>query len=245
MKSNIKPGILFTALILATITAGGLIARSVFAQPASTASATSARADYTDRCNQGIVQCANLIYGRNKSSVCFADEFLLRLHKDSNIITNRRFCPVKLSSDELFQYPFAVMTGESSFSLSESQRTNMRAYLQNGGFIIASAGCSNRTWDACFRSEMQKMFPKIKMKLLPMNHEIFNIVYKIQKFKTKRSTTVKLYSLELNGKVVMIYSPEGLNDTANSGPGCCCCGGNEIYNARYINANILAYALTH
>ncbi|MCA9307730.1 MAG: hypothetical protein KDA16_14465 [Phycisphaerales bacterium] len=26
--------------------------------------------------------------------------------------------------------------------------------------------------------------------------------------------------------------------------GCCCCGGNEIRNARYINANILAYALT-
>ena len=44
---------------------------------------------------------------------------------------------------------------------------------------------------------------------------------------------------------MLILSPDGLNDTANAGPSCCCCGGNEIKSAKEINVNLLAYALTH
>ena len=47
------------------------------------------------------------------------------------------------------------------------------------------------------------------------------------------------------GKIVLIYSQEGLNDTANAGGGCCCCGGNEIRNSQEINVNVFTYALTH
>jgi hypothetical protein len=46
----------------------------------------------------------------------------------------------------------------------------------------------------------------------------------------------------LAGKLVLIYSQDGLNDTANTS-GCCCCGGNEIANAEQVNVDILAYAL--
>ena len=53
-----------------------------------------------------------------------------------------------------------------------------------------------------------------------------------------------LEGLEVDGKVVMIYSPHGLNDTAHT-EGCCCCGGNEVQNARQVNVNLLAYTLTH
>ncbi|MEK6238367.1 MAG: hypothetical protein N2C14_26925 [Planctomycetales bacterium] len=44
---------------------------------------------------------------------------------------------------------------------------------------------------------------------------------------------------------MLIFSPDGLNDTGKVGGNCCCCGGNEILNARQINVNLLAYALTH
>jgi hypothetical protein len=54
-----------------------------------------------------------------------------------------------------------------------------------------------------------------------------------------------LEALEIDGRVVMILSPDGLNDTGNAGPGCCCCGGNEVKSALKLNVNILAYALTH
>ena len=47
-----------------------------------------------------------------------------------------------------------------------------------------------------------------------------------------------------NGKLVVVYSSDGLNDTSHT-EGCCCCGGNEIQNSMEINANTLAYALLH
>lgn len=194
----------------------------------------------------GVVQCANLIYGQDKSSVCFAEEFLALLQRETNIRTNRRFYAVKSDSAELYQYPFAIMTGEGSFALTSAQRTNLRKYLQRGGFLVASPGCSSTQWDASFRAEIQAIFPDVKLRKIPMSHPIFHIVFDVTRLDTTHSGPPGyLEGLEIEGKIVMVYSSDGLNDTSNAGPGCCCCGGNEVRNARQINANLLAYALTH
>jgi len=195
---------------------------------------------------EGVVQCANLIYAQDKSSICFSDAFLAQIQKDTNIRTNRRFYPVKLDSPEIYRYPFAVMTGEGSFSLPDVQRQNLRNYLTRGGFLVASAGCSSSPWSVSFRAEIRRIFPKRELKKLPLSHPVYHTVYDIKELRTKRSDVKALLEgLEIDGKIVLIYSPEGLNDTANTGPGCCCCGGNEILNAQQVNVNLLAYALIH
>ena len=53
-----------------------------------------------------------------------------------------------------------------------------------------------------------------------------------------------LEGISLDGRLGVIYSLDGLNDTAHT-QGCCCCGGNEITNCIQVNVNILAYALTY
>ena len=50
--------------------------------------------------------------------------------------------------------------------------------------------------------------------------------------------------VSIGGRLGVIYSPDGLNDTQHT-KGCCCCGGNEIANSMEVNVNILVYALTH
>jgi hypothetical protein len=67
-----------------------------------------------------VVQVANLIYAGTKSSKCFSDHFLLKAEQDSTISTSRRFHSVKLSSDELFDYPLVIMTGEGAFELLDT-----------------------------------------------------------------------------------------------------------------------------
>ena len=67
---------------------------------------------------EGVVQCANLIYAGTKTSRCFSDQFLTTMQQKTAIPAERRFRSVKLGSDELFDYPFVMMTGESSFFLS-------------------------------------------------------------------------------------------------------------------------------
>ncbi len=193
----------------------------------------------------GVVKCANLIYANNKSSVCYSDEFLTQAAKDTNTRTTGKFAPVRADETELFEHPFAVMTGEGAFALTEAQRENLKNYLTRGGFLVASAGCSSPEWAASFKREIKAIFPTIEMKKLEMSHEIFRTVYEIKELTAKRNTTPYLSGLEIDGKIVVVFTEDGLNDTANAGPNCCCCGGNEIRNAKLINVNLLAYALTH
>ena len=194
-----------------------------------------------------LVSCANLIYGEGKTSVCFSDAFMADVADKTHIRTHRRFFNVDLASQELFEHPFAVMTGEGDFTLTPTQREHLRTYLTNGGFLVASAGCSSKTWNASFERELTAMFPEQPLTTLAAEHPVFHSVYDITESRYKIGATrlPELRALELDGRVVLILSPDGLNDTANAGPSCCCCGGNEIKSAKEINVNLLAYALTH
>jgi len=119
------------------------------------------------------------------------------------------------------------------------------ALLVAGGFLLASAGCSNEAWDKCFRREITRIFPDTPLGRIEMDHPLFRTVNKIESFRFKAgSGNGFLEGLTLNGKTVCVYSAEGLNDTAHTS-GCCCCGGNEILNSLDVNVNIFAYALLH
>lgn len=193
----------------------------------------------------GMVRCANLTYGNGKTSVCFSQEFLKQISRDTNVVTEEKFSAVKLESTELFDHPFAIMTGEGGFTLTSVQHENLRNYLYAGGFVVASAGCSDKAWVKSFRAAIAQTFPELKLKRIPMSHPLFHTVYDISRLDCKRGTDAHLEGLEVDGKIVLIFSPDGLNDTGKVGGKCCCCGGNEIKNARQINVNLLAYTLTH
>ena len=193
----------------------------------------------------GVVNCAVLTYGNGKTSRCFSSEFLAQAARETHIKTNPRFVSTPLESSDLFQCPFAIMTGEGRFELTEAQRLNLRNYLENGGFIIASAGCSNEEWKASFLVEIQRLFAESPLKPLDMSHAVFHSVYDIPELRLKGSRKAHLEGLEIDGRIALIFSPDGLNDTGKAGPKCCCCGGNEVQNARQVNVNLLAYTLTH
>ncbi len=191
-----------------------------------------------------IVQVANLVYAGVKSSHCFSDHFLVKAEKESAVSTSRRFHAVKLRSDELFSFPLVIMTGEGAFELPDAERQNLRRFVEGGGFLLASAGCSSKDWDRSFRREMAKVFPEYPLQQLGMDHPIFHTVYEIKQLKAKHGKPHPLEGVHIGGRLGVIYSQDGLNDTAHT-QGCCCCGGNEITNAVQINVNILAYALVY
>ncbi len=193
----------------------------------------------------GAIQCANLIYAGTQTSRCFSDEFLTAAQQQSSVATERRFKRVKLNSDELFTYPFVVMTGEQQFRFSVKERENLKRYVESGGFLLASAGCSSEEWDKAFRREIKTIFADKALSRIDMKHPVFKTVKNIEKLELAKSRgTAFLEGLEHDGKLVMIYSSQGLNDTAHT-TGCCCCGGNEIQNSMDVNVNILVYALMH
>lgn len=194
---------------------------------------------------EGAVECGNLIYAGTRTSQCFSDEFLTTVQQKTSIATERRFKAVKLADDELFRIPFVIMTGEADFNLPKKERENLKKYLENGGFLLASASCSNEAWSRSFEREIKAIFGNDCLKDIPMDHEIFRTVFTIKELKLSHGgAQPSLRGINHNGRIVVVYTSDGLNDSSHA-ENCCCCGGNEILNAMEINANILAYALIH
>ena len=227
-----------------TLLAACLVVGSVCGMMGAVWGGTPARgADDTPEA--GTVKVAMLRYGGGrKSAVCFADTFIRTLEFESDIKVDRAFAPIELGSASLFDFPFAIMTGEGAFTLSDAEAENLRRYVTGGGFLLASAGCSNGAWAESMREALKAAFPDAELVELPLEHDVFHTVFDIMEFESKqRQRTIRIEGIEIDGRLAVVFSPEGLNDTKNAGEGCCCCGGNEILNAKYVNANILAYAL--
>jgi hypothetical protein len=190
------------------------------------------------------IQCGNLVYATNRSSVCFADAFLGDVAKQTSLDVGKSFVPVKAESESLFDFPFLIWSGQDSFNLTQKERDNLRKYLTNGGFILSSPGCSDTNWDKSLRRELQLIFPDKKLDKIPMTHPLFSTALNIPRLTDKGGKAQLVEGLEINGRLVMVYSREGLNDVKNA-KGCCCCGGNEIMQAAQVNLNALVYALLY
>lgn len=204
----------------------------------ATAPATPVHSDLS------LLQCGNLIYAGTKSSVCFADRFLTDVASQTSLRVNKKFCPVRLDAEALFDYPFCVMSGNEDFALSQKERQQLRKYLTQGGFLLVSPGCSDEKWDKSFRQEIKVCFPEYPLQKVAMSHPIFSTVNPIPSLVEKHGKPVFLEGLEINGRLVLIYSKEGLNDVANA-KGCCCCGGNEIRDPAKVNVNVFTYAVLY
>ena len=229
-RSDSRIGCLFLVLFI-------LLSVTAFAQQDSTNS-PSARSDLA------LLQCGNLIYAGNKSSVCFADSFLEEVSNQTNLRVNPSFCSVRLDADALFDFPFCVMSGNETFSFTQKERDNLRKYLTQGGFLLVSPGCSDDKWDKAFRQEIKTCLPEYALKPIPMSHPIFSIVNHLTRLTEKHGREVYIEGLEINGRLVMVYSKEGLNDVQHAS-GCCCCGGNEISYPSLVNVNVFTYAVLY
>jgi len=193
------------------------------------------------------IRCTNLVYGGDKIAKCFAPHFLTDAAQTTHLHVDPRFAVTRLDSDALFEHPFAILSGDEAFTLTEEERGNLQRYLLSGGFVLASSGCGSQAWGESFQREITALFPGIALTTLPADHPVFHTVRDVTSvaLTSGRWRLPTLMALVIDGRVAMIWSPEGLNDTAAIGGDCCCCGGEEIKSARLVNLNILAYALTH
>lgn len=192
--------------------------------------------------SSSVIKVANLVYAGTKTSECFSDHFLRRAEESSSISTSRRLHSVKLASDEVYNFPMIIMNGEGEFTLLAQERDNLRRFIQRGGFLLASAGCSSKEWNQSFRREMATVFPEQSLKTIGLDHLVFHTVHDIAGLNAKHGTPQQLEGLHFGTRLGVLYSQDGLNDTSNT-QGCCCCGGNEITNAEQINVNVLIYSL--
>lgn len=204
---------------------------------------------------------ALLVYEERRSDACFSEAFLALSAAELEGAVEPRLTPLSILSPALREAPIGVLTGEGFFEMDEEQRLALRAWLDGGGFLIASAGCSNLDWALSFRHEIEAMYPGGHAGLapLPFDHAVFDTLYHIDR--PKRTAPVRaadadlpeppptiidaapLEGLTLGSRLAVVFSPDGLNDTAFFAGACCCCGTGEVLHSRKMLANLVAFAL--
>lgn len=195
-----------------------------------------------------LIQCAQIEITADRTKSCFNDRFLDRLSAVTRFKIDSHLHRTRLDGNEIFQYPFAVLTGEGAFDLSPKESRHFKSYLSQGGFLLISAQCANKQWSARVKNAVMKSVPEARFERLAADHPLMRMVYKIGRIgavdSQKRHRPAVLEALRLHKRIVAIVSSDGLNDFSNL-PGCSCSSGFEIENAQFINVNILAFALTH
>lgn len=193
----------------------------------------------------GAVRAATLTYGEGtirNSARCFSAAFLDLVRAHTNVPAAGELTTVALGGETIMAYPFCVLSGEGYFRFTRDEKNRLALYLRNGGFILASAGCSSAAWDTSFREQLGEALPEARLLELPAGHPLFGVLFPVGPLRLKDGTEARLEGLYVEGRLAGIYSRAGLNDTASL-PDCCCCTGNELEHSATLNANAFLYAL--
>lgn len=116
---------------------------------------------------------------------------------------------VEVGSPELFAYPFVHMTGHGNVAFSASEASNMRKYLEGGGFLHID---DNYGLDRFIRVEMKKVFPELSFIEVPFDHPIYKQKFRFEKGLPKvhehDGKPPKGFGLFWKGRLVCFYSYE-------------------------------------
>jgi hypothetical protein len=85
---------------------------------------------------------------------------------------------VEITDKELFDYPCIFMSGVPAIVLSEEEVRTLRRYLLSGGFLMVDDFWGEEPWDH-FEGVMKRVFPERDWQELPLEHEIFSMVFKL------------------------------------------------------------------
>jgi len=132
------------------------------------------------------------------------------LKKNTTIsIDESKFYSVDVASDEIYNYPFIIITGHGNIDFSPQEAVRLRKYCETGGFLYAD---DDYGMDTAFRREIKKVFPDEEMKEIPFSHKIYSSHYsfpnglpKIHEHDGKPPQGFGIYS---NGRLCVYYTYE-------------------------------------
>ena len=124
-------------------------------------------------------------------------------------VDESKFYSVDINSDDIFNYPFILITGHGNISFSDSEAKRLREYLEKGGFLYAD---DDYGMDKAFRREIEKVFPDQKMEELPFNHKIYSSHFSfpngLPKIHEHDGKPPQGFGYYLNGRLCVYYTYE-------------------------------------
>ena len=109
--------------------------------------------------------------------------------------------PVFSANDPaLFACPILYMHGRKNFSFTQEEATQLKAYFDNGGFLMADACCGARQFDESFRKAIHQIFGQ-ELKPIPADHEMFHSTQGFDVRQVKRRIPAAGQNTSINAEV--------------------------------------------
>ncbi|QCE43103.1 DUF4159 domain-containing protein [Psychroserpens sp. NJDZ02] len=116
---------------------------------------------------------------------------------------------VEAGSVDVFRFPLLHMTGHGNVLFEDDDVTNLRRYLESGGFLHIDDNYGMKPY---ITRELKKIFPNQELEELPSTHPIFSVAFqfkdglpKIHEHDGKRPQAFGLYSKE---RLVVLFTFE-------------------------------------
>ncbi|MEO1022373.1 MAG: DUF4159 domain-containing protein [Bacteroidota bacterium] len=165
--------------------------------------------------------------------------------REAGLAVSTSYKDVSLGSVELFSYPFLFLTGHGNITANRTETENLRAYLDNGGFLYID---DDYGLDTHARSLMKQVFPDEEFIEIPFEHPIYDQAFPfssgLPKIHEHDNQSPQGFGIFRNGKLVVFYTFES---NLSDGWADAEVHGNPPQlrlQALQMGANILIYALT-
>jgi len=131
-----------------------------------------------DRLARGRVYLAKLRHpgGCNAAPRALANLVEL-LRREAGVRADARTDLLDLGSPALFDYHLIFMHGRHRFRLTDTERQQLRTYLDRGGMLFADAICGSSAFSESFRQELSALFPEQRLEPIPPDDPIWTRAY--------------------------------------------------------------------
>ncbi|MCZ7646546.1 MAG: DUF4159 domain-containing protein [Planctomycetota bacterium] len=144
----------------------------------------------------------------------------------------------RADAKELALAPALYLQGAEKFQWDEEFRKNLKAFLDQGGFLFAVAACGSADFETSLKRELRQMYPDSQFERLAPDHPVYSARHAL--------TLPALYMLEgmdLGCRTAVLYAPKDV--ACVWGGDCQCQHENVILHEEALNlgVNLVAYAL--
>jgi hypothetical protein len=113
----------------------------------------------------------------------------------------------KATVADLLRAPILFINGHRAPEFSDAERNNLRAYVDQGGFIFAEACCGSSDFGEGFKKLMEELFPDNQEQLRPLadDHPIW------RSRNLLNSEIHPLLGISRGGRTLVVHSPSDLS----------------------------------
>jgi hypothetical protein len=115
---------------------------------------------------------------------------------------------VSLTDENLRAFPFIYMTGHGTIRLSPEERDALRAYLEDGGFLMIN---DSYGMDEAVRAMVRDVFPDHPLEELSNDHPVFHSFYDLPglpKIHEHNGKPPQAFGVTIDGRLVLFYDYE-------------------------------------